>query len=81
MKETFMLSKDKIDRINELSKKSKSETLSAKELAEQQQLRQEYLKSFRSSMKKTLKGVTVIDPNGQDVTPEKLKNEKRKDIH
>lgn len=76
-----MLSKDKIARINELSKKSKSGVLTAKEQAEQQQLRQEYLKSFRSSMKKTLKGVTIIDPEGQDVTPEKLKNEKRKDLH
>lgn len=76
-----MLSKDKIARINELSNKSKTGTLTSKEQAEQQQLREEYLKSFRSSMKKTLKGVTVIDPNGQDVTPEKLKKEKRKDLH
>ncbi|ALC81155.1 MULTISPECIES: DUF896 domain-containing protein [Bacillus] len=76
-----MLSKDKIARINELSNKSKSGQITAEEQAEQKKLREEYLKSFRSSMKKTLKGVTVIDPNGQDVTPEKLKNEKRKDLH
>jgi uncharacterized protein YnzC (UPF0291/DUF896 family) len=72
-----MLPKDKIDRINELSKKSKSEGLTTKEQEEQQSLRQQYLQAFRSSMKNTLKGVTVVDPNGNDVTPQKLKDEKK----
>jgi uncharacterized protein YnzC (UPF0291/DUF896 family) len=76
-----MLPKDKIDRINELSKKSKSEGLTTKEQEEQQSLRQQYLQSFRSSMKNTLKGVTVVDPNGNDVTPQKLKDEKKFNLH
>ena len=76
-----MLSKEKIDRINELANKSKQEELTAKEKEEQQGLRQEYLKNVRKSFKNQLKGVTVIDPEGKDVTPKKLRemqeNEKK----
>lgn len=68
-----MLSKEKIDRINELSKKSKSAGLSIEEAKEQTKLRQEYLASFRSSMRETIENVQVIDPEGTDVTPEKVK--------
>ncbi|MGP4075185.1 DUF896 domain-containing protein [Halobacillus sp. K22] len=76
-----MLSKEKIDRINELANKSKQEELTAKEKEEQQDLRQQYLKNVRKSFKNQLKGVTVIDPEGKDVTPKKLRemqeNEKK----
>jgi uncharacterized protein YnzC (UPF0291/DUF896 family) len=71
-----MLPKDKLQRINELSKKSKQTELSSKEKAEQKKLREEYLKVFRKSFKQDLHGVTFIDPNGDDVTPEKLKRSK-----
>ncbi|MBH0229399.1 DUF896 domain-containing protein [Halobacillus yeomjeoni] len=76
-----MLSQDKINRINELANKSKKENLTKSEKEEQQKLRQEYLKSARKSFKNQLKGVTVVDPEGNDVTPKKLremqKNEKK----
>jgi uncharacterized protein YnzC (UPF0291/DUF896 family) len=78
---TIMLSKEKMARINELSKKAKSSALSPEELKEQQSLRQEYLQVFRGSMKNTLKGVTILDPNGTDVTPQKLKDEKKRNLH
>ncbi|AUZ26590.1 hypothetical protein C1T28_08555 [Bacillus subtilis] len=72
-----MISNAKIARINELATKAKAGVITDEEKAEQQQLRQEYLKGFRSSMKNTLKSVKIIDPEGNDVTPEKLKREKR----
>ncbi|MEH7226122.1 DUF896 domain-containing protein [Bacillus sp. JJ1566] len=76
-----MLSKDKLNRINVLAKKAKSVGLTDKEKEEQQELRQEYLRVFRSSMTNTLHSVKVVDPEGNDVTPEKLKESKRKRLH
>ncbi|MED4531287.1 DUF896 domain-containing protein [Metabacillus fastidiosus] len=76
-----MLSAEKINRINELSRKSKADGLTEEEKIEQQNLRQEYLQSLRSSMKNTLKSVTIVDPNGNDVTPQKLKDEQKKNLH
>jgi len=76
-----MLSKEKIHRINELSKKEKQEGLTKEEKEEQQKLRKEYLETFRSSFKNTLKNVTIVDPKGNDVTPEKLKKLKNKRLH
>ncbi|PSL42041.1 uncharacterized protein YnzC (UPF0291/DUF896 family) [Planomicrobium soli] len=69
-----MLSPEKLRRINELSRKSKSIGLSLEEAKEQSQLRQEYLQTFRETMRGTIENVKVIDPNGNDVTPEKVKN-------
>lgn len=71
-----MLSNEKIKRINELSKKSKEDTLTKIEAEEQRALRQEYLQAFRGSMKQTIENVTVVDPEGKDVTPQKLKDAK-----
>ncbi|MFS0574139.1 DUF896 domain-containing protein [Sporosarcina sp. 179-K 3D1 HS] len=68
-----MLSEEKIKRINELSKKSKTIGLSIEEAKEQTQLRKEYLESFRSTMRDTIEHVKVIDPDGNDVTPDKVK--------
>ncbi|GIO26244.1 DUF896 domain-containing protein [Ornithinibacillus bavariensis] len=70
-----MLSKEKLLRINELAKKAKSEEgLTEKEKVEQEKLRGEYLKNVRSSFKNQLKTLTVIDPTGNDVTPQKLRD-------
>ena len=58
---------------------------SEEEMKEQQALREEYLLTFRESMKNTIENVRVIDPNGEDVTPEKLKQIQAKrhteDVH
>jgi uncharacterized protein YnzC (UPF0291/DUF896 family) len=62
-----------IARINELAKKAKTTGLTQEEAKEQSKLRAQYLQTFRSQMLKTLQNVKVIDPEGNDVTPEKLK--------
>jgi uncharacterized protein YnzC (UPF0291/DUF896 family) len=77
-----MLSEEKMNRINELARKAKETTLSTKEKEEQQQLRKEYLAAFRSGMRHHIEGMKVVDPNGEDVTPEKLKQiQKEKGLH
>jgi uncharacterized protein YnzC (UPF0291/DUF896 family) len=69
---------DMIKRINELANKSKTVGLTEEEKEEQQKLRQEYLSVFRGNMKNTLLNVKVVDEEGNDVTPEKLKMEQER---
>lgn len=69
-----MLHEDKIKRINFLAKKSKSEGLSKLEKEEQHKLRQEYLKNIRKSFTNQFETMTVVDPEGTDVTPQKVKD-------
>lgn len=78
-----MLSEEKMARINELSKKSKEDGgLSLSEQNEQKALREEYLKAFRGGMKNHIEGAKIVDPEGNDVTPEKLKQiQKEKGLH
>ena len=70
--------KDLIKRINELANKSKTTELSPDEKAEQAELRKKYIENFRGSFKETLMNVKVVDPDGKDVTPEKLIKEQNK---
>ncbi|MCA0990306.1 MULTISPECIES: DUF896 domain-containing protein [Guptibacillus] len=72
-----MLSQDKIQRINELSRKSKESSLTDAEKKEQKDLRQEYLASLRSSFSNQLHSIKVVDEEGTDVTPQKLKESKK----
>ncbi|MEB8094334.1 DUF896 domain-containing protein [Staphylococcus caprae] len=62
-----------IDRINELAKKKKEKGLTEAEAKEQSKLRKQYLDSFRKGFKQQIENTKVIDPEGNDVTPEKLK--------
>ena len=68
-----MLSKEKIARINELSKLAKEGKLTEEQAKERTALRKEYLDVFRSTMRDTIEHVKVVDEQGNDVTPEKLK--------
>lgn len=54
----------KIDRINELARKSKVEPLSDEEKQEQQALRQEYIEEFRRSFGATLDNTVIQYPDG-----------------
>jgi uncharacterized protein YnzC (UPF0291/DUF896 family) len=56
-----MLSKEKIQRINFLAKKSKTEMLSETEKKEQAQLRKEYLENLRKSVKNQLDNIEIVD--------------------
>ncbi len=56
-----MLSKEKINRINELARKSKSTGLSDQEKTEQAELRAEYLVNFRESFKNQLEAIEFVD--------------------
>lgn len=73
-----MLSKEKLHRISVLSKKSKSQGLTVEEAKEQTTLRKEYLDTFRTSMRETIENVRVFDPEGNEVTPEKLRQKQNK---
>lgn len=73
-----MISDKKLKRINELAKKSKKEGLTKQEKKEQQSLREEYLQGFRKSFKNQIENVTVYDPEGKDVTPNKVKQMRKK---
>ena len=70
-----------IARINELAKKKKEGTITKKELDEQANLRQEYLKAFRGNFKQQLLGIKIVDEKGNDVTPKKLKSEQSKKLN
>lgn len=68
-------------RINELARKEKSTGLSKEEKLEQAELRKKYLEEFRGSFKETLMNVKVVDPMGEDVTPDKLTKAQNKRKH
>lgn len=56
-----MLSKEKIDRINHLAKKSKRDGLTEEEKKEQHLLRQEYLASFREHFRSQLDNIHFVE--------------------
>lgn len=54
----------KIDRINELARKSKAEGLTTAEREEQQLLRKEYIEAIRGNLKRQLDNIDVVNPDG-----------------
>lgn len=58
------MEKCKIDRINELARKSKAGQLTENEKAEQKTLREEYIKEYRSMLKDMLDNTVIQRPNG-----------------
>ena len=68
-----MFDHKKLDRINELAKKNKSEGLTSEELVEREALRKEYLEHFRSHFKSRLENIKVVSPEEYE---KEMKNKK-----
>ncbi len=57
-----MISKEKIDRINELARKAKSESgLTAEEKEEQALLRREYIDAFKANLRAQLENIEFVE--------------------
>ena len=67
------MTKEQIERINELAKKKRTVGLTEQEAEEQQILRRQYLDEFRQSMQMTLDHTYIQNPDG---TKEKLQKKR-----
>ena len=67
----------KIERINELARKKKTVGLTGEEKVEQAELRKEYIEGYRRSLLHHISGIKLVDEEGNDVTPEKLRQLQR----
>lgn len=56
-----------VERINELSRKQKSEGLTPEELSEQKELRSQYIASFKTSLRNQLDNITIVDGDEEQV--------------
>lgn len=56
----------KLDRINELARKAKAEGLTDAELAEQKELRAEYIAAYRRSLRAQLENMVLVDEDGNE---------------
>lgn len=63
-----------LPRINELAKRQREVGLTQEEKSEQKVLRENYLRAIRGQVLDTFSGMKVMDPLGQDVTPEKVRH-------
>lgn len=59
-----MISKEQINRINELARKSKQSGLSAEEKDEQAKLRRLYIDSFKENLISQLENTYIVDEHG-----------------
>lgn len=66
----------RLDRINELARKQKSERLTEAEKAEQKKLREEYLADFSKTLRGQLENITFVEADGS-LTP--LRTLRKKD--
>jgi len=75
--EEIMLEKSRLDRINELAKKAKTEGLTEEEKKEQEQLRKEYIEKFRENFKGQLKKIKFVEDLSEEelneIAKEKMK--------
>lgn len=67
------MEQSKIDRINFLAKKSRTEELSPQEKEEQTALRREYIDSFKRSLVGQLENTYIVDEKGNKKKVERKK--------
>ncbi len=67
------MEQNKLDRINELARKSRTEGLTEEEKAEQKVLRDEYIAGFRASLTGVLENTYIQTPDGKKTKVEKKK--------
>lgn len=58
------MEQSKIDRINELARRSKAEGLTESEKKEQDLLRKEYIANIRKNLRAQLDNIDVVNPDG-----------------
>ena len=69
-----MLTKEKMDRINELARKKKAEELTPEETQEQEVLRKEYIAAFRASFRGQLEQIKYVEDMSEEELAEYAKN-------
>ncbi len=69
-----MVTKEQIERINELAKKQKETVLSDEEKKEQENLRRLYVDFFKKNLKAQLKNIKLV-------SPEEYEKSKKEDKH
>lgn len=58
------MKQERIDRINALARKAKTEGLTPEETAEREVLRREYVEAFRQSLRVQLDNTYIVDEKG-----------------
>ena len=59
-----MITREQIDRINELARRKKTVGLTPAETAEREELKRLYAAAFRDSLRDTLDHTVVVEPDG-----------------
>ena len=62
------MEKSRVERINELAHKAKTEGLTEEEIIERDRLRQEYLAAFRQNLRAQLDNTYLVDDHGNKRT-------------
>ena len=57
---------EKLNRINELARKAKTDGLTPEETAERDRLRKEYIAAYRQSLRSQLDNMYIVDAQGNE---------------
>ena len=70
------MTKQELDRINELARKKKDTGLTEAELAEQKALREKFLAEFRENFRRQLENIEIVEPDDPRLKAQKMKGYK-----